>query len=76
MKANFKGTVPRSFGARISRLTQGPLMSSCKHLMMFKKLSDDVIIAKLIAMSSYGEASGPCAQLNWVDTPNSPYFGL
>ena len=26
-----KGTVPRSSGARISRLTQGPLMSSCKH---------------------------------------------
>ena len=26
-----KGTVPPSSGARISRLTQGPLMSSCKH---------------------------------------------
>ena len=26
-----KGTVPPSSGTRISRLTQGPLMSSCKH---------------------------------------------
>ena len=30
-----KGTVPPSSGARISRLTQGPLMSSCKHFMKF-----------------------------------------
>ena len=29
------GTVPPSSGARISRLTQGPLMSSCKHFMKF-----------------------------------------
>ena len=28
---NFKGTVPPSSGARISRLTQEPLMSSCTH---------------------------------------------
>ena len=30
-----KGTVPQSSGARISRLTQGPLMSSSKHFMKF-----------------------------------------
>ena len=31
VNCKLKGTVPRSSGARISRLTQGPLMSSCKH---------------------------------------------
>ena len=33
--SSLKGTVPRSSGARISRLTQGPLMSSCRHFMKF-----------------------------------------
>ena len=41
-----------------------------------KQLTDDVIILKLIVMSSYGEVSGPCALPNRVDTPNSPNFGL
>ena len=41
-----------------------------------KQLADDVIILKLIVTSSYGEVSGPCAQPNRVDTPNSPNFGL
>ena len=31
LKSWLKGTVPPSSGARISRLTQGPLMSSSKH---------------------------------------------
>ena len=35
LNLDLKGTVPRSLGARISRLTQGPLMSSCKHFMKF-----------------------------------------
>ena len=74
--SDFKGTVPAHTGTRISRLTRGPLMSSCKHFMMFHKLADDVIIVKLIVTSSYGEVSGPCAQLNRVDTPNNPNFGL
>ena len=30
-----KGTIRRNSGARISRLTQGPLMSSCKYFMKF-----------------------------------------
>ena len=73
-----KGTVLSSSGARISRLTQGPLMSSCKHFKMFQQLADDVLTVKLIVTSSYAEAmvSGPCAQLNRVDTPNSPSFRL
>ena len=41
-----------------------------------EQLADDVIILKLIVTSSYGEVSGPCAQPNRVDTPNSPNFGL
>ena len=49
-------------------------MSSFKHFMMFQQLADDVI--ELIVTSSYGEVSGPCAQLNRIDTPNSPNFGL
>ena len=28
----FKGTVQARSGTRINRITQGPLMSSCKHL--------------------------------------------
>ena len=71
-----KGTVPASYGTRISRLTQGPLMSSCKHFLSFKQLADDVTIVKLIVTSCYGEISGPYAQLNCVDTPGSPNFGL
>ena len=50
-------------------------MSSYKHFIMFPTVSD-VIIVKLIVTSSYAEVSGPCAQLNRVDTPNSPKFGL
>ena len=50
-------------------------MSSRKHFIMFVA-ADDIIIVKLIVTSSYGEVSGPCAQLNRVDTPNSPNFGL
>ena len=38
---------------------------------MFPKFND-VILVKLIETSSYGEVSGPRAQLNRVDTPNSP----
>ena len=49
-------------------------MSSCKHFMTYP--TDDIIIAKLIVTSAYGEVSGPCAQLNGIDTPNSPSFGL
>ena len=57
--------------------TQGPLMSSCKHFMkLFKQLTDEVIILKLMVTSCYDEVSGPCAQLDCVDTPNSPNFGL
>ena len=41
-----------------------------------QQLADDIIIVKLIVTSSYGEVSGPYAQLNHVDTPNSPYLGL
>ena len=41
-----------------------------------KQLADDVIILKLIVTSSYGEVSGPCAQPNREDRPNSPNFGL
>ena len=69
--------VSRRFGARISRLTQGPL-SSCHHVNIFEveQLADEVIILKLIVTSSYGEVSGPCAQPNRMDTPNSPNFGL
>ena len=44
--------------------------------MVAKQLADDVVILKLIVTSSYGEVSGPCAQPNRVDTPNSPNFGL
>ena len=72
----FKGTVPPHSEVRISRLTQGPLMSSCKHFMMFQQLADDVIIVKLIVTSSCYKVSGPCAQLNHVDTPNSLNLGL
>ena len=37
---SLKGTVVKSsFGARISRTTQGPLMSSCKHFVTFPALS-------------------------------------
>ena len=43
-------------------------------LWCFKQLADDIIIVKLIVTSSYGEVSGPCAQLKHVDKPNSPYF--
>ena len=71
-----KGTFPACSGTRTNRLTQGPLMSKCKHYMNCQKVSRDVIIVKLIVTSSYGEVSGPCAQLNRVDTPNSPNFGL
>ena len=39
-----------------------------------KQLADDVIIVKLIVASSYGDVSVPCAQLNHIDTPNSPNF--
>ena len=50
----------------------------CHHVNIFevKQLADDVIILKLIVTSTYGEVSGPCAQPNRVDTPNSPNFGL
>ena len=50
----------------------------CHHVNIFEveQLADDVIILKLIVTSSYGEVSGPCAQPNRVDTPNSPNFGL
>ena len=50
----------------------------CHHVNIFevKQLADDIIILKLIVTSSYGEVSGPCAQPNRVDTPNSPNFGL
>ena len=44
--------IQSSSGARISRLTQGPLMSSCKYFMTFQQLADDIIIVKLIVMSS------------------------
>ena len=51
----------------------------CHHvniLWFFQQLADDIIIAKLIVTLFYGEVSGPCAQLNRADTPNSPNFGL
>ena len=50
----------------------------CHHVNIFevKQLADDVIILKLVVTSSYGEVSGPCAQPNRLDTPNSPNFGL
>ena len=54
-----KGTVPPSSGARISRLTQGPLMSSCKHFRRCYHCK----AASLIVTSFYGEVSGPCASL-------------
>ena len=47
-----------------------------KHFMMLQNLADDIIMVKLIVTSSYGEVSGPCAQVICVDTPNSPNFGL
>ena len=49
-------------------------MSLGKHFMNFQQLADDVIIVKPIVTSSYGEVRGPCAQLNHVDTSNSPNF--
>ena len=50
----------------------------CHHVNIceVKQLADDVIILKLIVTSSYGEVSGPFAQPNRIDTPNSPNFGL
>ena len=50
----------------------------CHHVNIFEveQLADEVIILKLIVTSSYGEVSGPCAQPNRLDTPNSPNFGL
>ena len=71
----FKGTVPQSFGQESADLRKDHW---CHHVNIFevKQLADDVIILKLIVTSSYGEVSGPCAQPNRVDTPNSPNFGL
>ena len=50
----------------------------CHHvnIVEVKQLADDVVLVKLIVTSFYGEVSGPCAQLNRVDTPNSPNSGL
>ena len=75
LKHDFKGTVPRSFGARIIRLHKDHL---CHHVNIFevKQLADDVVILNLIVTSFYAEVSSPCAQPNRVDTPNSPNFGL
>ena len=47
----------------------------CHHeniLCCLQHLADDVMIVKLIVISSYDEVSGPCAQLNRIDAPNSP----
>ena len=51
-------------------------MSSCRYFITFLKVGNDFIIVKLIMTSFYSEVSGPCAQLNRIDTPNSPDFRL